>query len=238
SGLNTTSGILASQQQQDWLSRHWFQKESIERGKEQVRVLAEMVSNLDAKKQAFLDAKKRGAPQAEIDKALVAYYSETVKAFNYDAQSGQEQLAAIQKGIHKTEQALAVTRVVRDGSFTVAAMLIPGAQGVGVGSGLATVAALGLMKTGTHLADEKPGGGSRTPGSVAEELATNTAGLGVDAASGLGYLKLGKGMLGATSMLQKASLIGAAGGVSATSGTAHRLIDGKETDGKKAAFEF
>jgi hypothetical protein len=209
--------------------------------RERARVLANAtVPNLDAKKQAYLDAKRRGAPQAEIDRALDAYHGATVDGFNFVRQSGQAEGAALQNRIKNLERALGAVRFIRDGSFAVGAMLIPGAQGVGLGSAAAAVGALGLMKTGTHLLDEKPGGGRWTPGSAGKALVTNTAGLGVDAIGGAGYLKLGKEMMFATNAIRKGRLIGEAGALGTLNGTAHRLIQGqgKEAlDPKKLAVD-
>ena len=216
--LETKQGIL---------SRFFF-RESNARERERARVLAnEKVPNLDATKRAYLDAKARRAPQAEIDRALDAYYGAAVDAFNYARQSGQEALAATQNGVRNVERALAAVRFTRDGSFAVGAMLIPGAQGVGVGSGLAAVGALGLMKTGTQLFDEKPGGGSWTPGSAGKTLVTNTAHLGVDAISGFGYGQLGKKIVLAANVVETSGLIVKAGALGMGSGAAHRFIDGQ-----------
>jgi hypothetical protein len=203
----------------------------MEPARERARVLAEQtVPNLDATRQAYFDAKGRGAPQAEIDRALDAWHGATVDGFNYAQQSNAREIQALEGRIRNLDTAIGVTRFVRDGAFAVGAMLIPGAQGVGLASGAAAVGALGLMKTGSQLLDETPGGGSWTPGSAGRALVTNTAGLGVDAVSGAGYLKLGKEMVLATNTIQKGRLIGEAGALSMGAGTTHRLIQGEGTE--------
>jgi hypothetical protein len=224
--LETTRVLITSG---NWFSRWFTTTKSMH---ERVQKLEkEAIPNLEAKKQAYLDAKGRRAPQAEIDRALEAYYRAAVDGFNYMQKSGQGELESAHRGVKNLERLLTATRFIRDGSFTVGAMLIPGAQGVGVASGVAAVGALGLMKTGTQLLDEKPAGGDWTPGSAGQALMKNTANLGVDAISGAGYLKLGKV---ASNAIPK---IGGAGLLGAGSGTAHRLIEGQGTDLKKVVVD-
>jgi hypothetical protein len=224
--LRTTQGMIAG---------HYTITEP---ARERVRVLAQsMVPELDLKKQDYLALQSRRAPQQEIDQALQEYHAAAVKALSYVQQSGAAESAALDKRIKRLDLAIAVTRFIRDASVAVGAMLIPGAQGVGLASGVAAVGALGLMHTGAQLADERPGGGHWTPGAAGKAALKNTANVAVDALAGARYMKLGKEMISAASMIRKGQLMAKAAALGVASGTAHRSIEGqgwKAFDPKRA----
>ncbi|MFO0727533.1 MAG: hypothetical protein U1E65_27395 [Myxococcota bacterium] len=185
----------------------------------------DVIPKLRTARDEYRAAKAAGAPEAEVSAKLDHYLERSLGARESIRGSLKKEGEQSEASIQHLDTSMKVTKTVRDVAATSAVALASGGTSLAVTGGL--VAGGAVLKTASDEAAKRELGTGSSTGELAQAMAKNTLGLGVDAAGGAGLKAVGAAAKGAR-------FVAGAASIQAASGAAKRGINGENVLDAKA----